>query len=73
MKDLTTSTDRVLAVVPTYRDWDAGLGRDGVHDRMKDLLNDGGNHRKFRLDQALTGESKALASATRLLSSTIWQ
>ena len=69
----TVSSDRVLAAVPTYKDWDSGTGRDGVHDRMKTRLNDGYLILKNQIEANLTGEAKLLALAMRSLSFMAWQ
>ena len=72
--DPTTSpNERQLAAIPKYEDWDTGMGRDGVADRLTDLLSEGDLALSYQINDQLNGPALQLALKMLTLSMSFWE
>ena len=68
----TTSSDRALTAVPKFSDWDTGLGRDGVKQRLERSLRNGKNRLSLRVSKELSGEAQIVANALLTSAHSFW-
>jgi hypothetical protein len=69
----TTTNERTLAAVPKYADWDTGKGRDGVSNRLSDLVNEGERTLTYTIQGELTGDPQRLATKMLAQSLLAWE
>lgn len=68
----TTHTDRTLPAVPTFETWDTGLGRDGVYDRLMEMIDEGESTLARQISIYLTGEAEQLAQSLLAQAHKFW-
>ena len=69
----TSPNERQLAAIPKYEDWNTGMGRDGVVDRLTDILSEGEMSLSYQINAHLNGPALQLATKMLTLSVSFWE
>jgi hypothetical protein len=68
----TTSASRALAALPTFQDWDSGMGYDGVKQKLINILDDGSARLVADIDDHASSESAIVAKQMLLDARNFW-